>query len=189
MDDAESSGNAGNVRVTVRQSLLIQNSVVTTETMQADGGSITVRAQTMVRLRNSQMTATVRGGPQTRGGNITINPEFVILENSEIIANAVEGRGGNIQITAREAFLADPASRVDATALAKMGIDGTVDIRAPVTNVSGTFAPCRRPLAASSICCASCVRSDCGAGSAVVLSWPGGMAYHWNRARYYPAPW
>jgi large exoprotein involved in heme utilization and adhesion len=139
--DAAGSGNAGNVQVTVRQSLLIENSSVTTEATQADGGNITVRAQTMVRLRNSQMTATVRGGPQTRGGNITIDPEFVILENSAIIANAVEGRGGNIQITAQEAFLADPTSRVDATALAEVGIDGTVDIRAPVTNVSGTFAP------------------------------------------------
>jgi hypothetical protein len=87
------------------------------------------------------MTAAVRGGPQTRGGNITIDPEFVILENSQIVASAFEGQGGNIQITAG-VFLADPASQVDASS--ELGIDGTVDIRAPVTNVSGTFAPLRQ---------------------------------------------
>ena len=112
---------------------------MTTDADHADGGNITVRAQTMVRLRDSQVTATVGGGPQTTGGNITIDPEFVILENSQIVANAFEGQGGDIQITAREAFLADPVSRVDASS--ELGIDGTVDIRAPVTNVSGTFAP------------------------------------------------
>ena len=55
-----------------------------------------------------------RRGPQTTGGNITIDPEFVILQNSQIVANAFAGQGGNIQITA-EAFLADPDSRVDAS--------------------------------------------------------------------------
>ena len=97
-----------------------------------------MRAQTMMRLRDSQVTATVDGGRQTTGGNITIDPEFVVLENSQIIANAFKGQGGNIQITAG-VFLADPASQVDASS--ELGIDGTVDIRAPVTNVSGTFAP------------------------------------------------
>jgi hypothetical protein len=72
------------------------------------------------------------------GGNITIDPEFVIVQNSQIVANANRGQGGNIQITAG-VFLADPTSRVDASS--DLGIDGTVDIRAPVTNVSGTIAP------------------------------------------------
>jgi hypothetical protein len=114
---------------------------VSTEARQADGGNITVQAPHTVQLRHSKITANVRGGPQTTGGNITIaNPEFVIVQDSKILAKAVTGKGGDIDITAG-VFLADPASRVDATASAEVGIDGTVDIRALVTNVSGTIAP------------------------------------------------
>jgi large exoprotein involved in heme utilization and adhesion len=91
-----------------------------------------------VRLRASQVTATVGGGPDTTGGNIRIDPEFVILEDSQIVANAFAGQGGTIQVTT-DVLLADPVSRVDASSA--LGIDGTVDIRAPVTNVSGTVAP------------------------------------------------
>jgi large exoprotein involved in heme utilization and adhesion len=138
-DVATASGNAGNVTVTVRKSLLIQNSFVTTEAAQADGGNITLRVQDMLRLRNSAVTATVGGGPETVGGNITIDPQFIILENSKIIANAFEGRGGNIQIQAQQAFLADPASLVSASSA--LGINGVVNIQAPVTSISGAVAP------------------------------------------------
>jgi large exoprotein involved in heme utilization and adhesion len=37
---------------------------------------------------------------QTTGGNITIDPQYVILNDSQIIANAYEGTGGNIRIIA-----------------------------------------------------------------------------------------
>jgi hypothetical protein len=137
---AESTGlgNAGNVTIWATETFLSDHSTVTTAATQADGGNITLRARTMVRLRDSQITATVGGGRNTTGGNIRIDPEFVILQDSRIVANAFVGQGGDIQITAN-VFLADPTSRVDASSA--LGIDGMVDIHAPVTNVSGTFAP------------------------------------------------
>src|SRR6266508_3508374 len=46
--------------------------------------------------------------------------------------------GGNIRIDAG-VFLADPASLVSASSA--LGIQGTVDIRAPVTSLSGAVAP------------------------------------------------
>jgi large exoprotein involved in heme utilization and adhesion len=72
------------------------------------------------------------------GGNITIDPQFVVLEGSQIIANAFEGMGGNIRIEAG-VFLADPASLVSASST--LGLQGTVNIQAPVTSLSGTLAP------------------------------------------------
>ena len=137
---AESTGpgNAGRIRLTATDTFQSTHSTVTTEATQADGGDITLTAQRMVRLRDSAITAAVGGGAETVGGNIIIDPEFVILQDSQIVANAFAGQGGNIQITA-DVFLADPTSRVDASSA--LGIDGTVDIRAPVTNVSGTIAP------------------------------------------------
>jgi large exoprotein involved in heme utilization and adhesion len=92
----------------------------------------------MVFLGESEITASVGGGPDTVGGNIFLDPAFVILRNSNIIANAFEGRGGNIRIIAGT-FLADPNSRVDASS--DKGIDGTVDIRAPIKDLSQKVSP------------------------------------------------
>jgi large exoprotein involved in heme utilization and adhesion len=135
---AESTGtnNAGTITITAHEMFLSGNSAVTTEAQKTDGGDITLNAQALVRLRDSKITATVGGGKNTVGGNIAIDPEFVILENSEIKANAFEGRGGNIRISAG-LFLADPASRVSASSA--RGIDGEVDIRAPIADLSGSL--------------------------------------------------
>jgi hypothetical protein len=137
---AESSGvgDAGNIDVNAAGSLLMRNSSITTEAKQADGGNIHIDAGYMVNLIDSRITASVGGGPDTVGGNITIDPQYVILNDSQIIANAYEGKGGNIRIIA-DVFLASPESIVDASST--LGIDGTVDIRAPITNISGTLAP------------------------------------------------
>ncbi len=137
---AESSGegNAGDIYLGAADSFLMRNSAVTTEAKQADGGNIKVDTGYMVHLVDSEITASVGGGPATVGGNISIDPEYVVLNNSRIIANAFEGRGGNIDIIS-DVFLADPNSIVDASSA--LGIDGRVDIRAPITSVSGTIAP------------------------------------------------
>ena len=137
---AESSGegNAGDINITAMDSLMMKDSAVTTEATQADGGNIKVSAGYMLHLKDSEITASVGGGPETVGGNISIDPEYVILKNSKIIANAYEGMGGNISIVA-DVFLADPDSIVDASSA--LGIDGQVDIRAPITQITGTLAP------------------------------------------------
>ncbi len=137
---AESSGqgNAGDIYLGAADSFLMRNSAVTTEAKKADGGNIKVDTGYIVHLVDSKITASVGGGPDTVGGNISIDPEYVVLKNSQIIANAFEGRGGNIDIVSR-VFLADPDSIVDASSA--LGIDGKVDIRAPINSVSGTIAP------------------------------------------------
>ena len=62
----------------------------------------------------------------------------MLLQNSQIVANAFAGRGGNITIKA-EVVLADPTSQV--SALSALGIHGLVEVRAPVTDISGSIAP------------------------------------------------
>jgi large exoprotein involved in heme utilization and adhesion len=133
------AGNAGDIRILGADALQLSGgSAVTTEAVQADGGDIQIAAQTLLRLHDSAITATVGGGRETVGGNITIDPEFIVLQNSQIIANAREGQGGRIQLTAG-VFLADPASRV--TASSELGIDGQVNIQAPIANLSGALRP------------------------------------------------
>jgi filamentous hemagglutinin family protein len=137
---AESSGegNAGNIDITARNTFWMEDSAVTTEAKQADGGNIKINTEYMVNLWDSEITASVGGGRDTVGGNINIDPKFVTLSNSKIIANAFEGRGGNIQITA-DVFIADLASVVDASS--QLGIDGVVDIRATVKIVAQSVKP------------------------------------------------
>ena len=105
---------------------------ITTEAADADGGNITIAATEWVYLLYGDITATVGGG-LGNGGNIFIDPEFVILNNSRITANAYQGRGGNIRIIADQ-FLADNVSVVEASS--QLGIDGIVQIEAPDADVS-----------------------------------------------------
>jgi large exoprotein involved in heme utilization and adhesion len=148
-------GNAGNVTITTGDTFLISNSSVITRATQADGGNIQITAPTLVRLRTGAITAEVRGGVTTVGGNITIDPQFVLLQNSQIVANAFAGRGGNIRIQAQQGFLADPASTVSASSM--LGINGQVAIQAPVTSISGAVAPLPQAFAQT----AELLRSRC----------------------------
>jgi large exoprotein involved in heme utilization and adhesion len=110
---------------------------VTTALAQTGGGRIELRAGRLVQLFDSALTTTVQGGGGD-AGNISLNAPSVVLDGSQLIANAFEGLGGNIRIEAG-VFLADPASLVSASSA--LGIQGLVDIRAPVTSLSGTLAP------------------------------------------------
>ena len=135
---SKGTGDAGNIDIAATGSFISRNSKVSTSSKNADGGNIEITAPYMVYLKESEITASVGGGASTVGGNISIDPQFVILDHSKIIANAFEGRGGNIRIVAG-VYLSDPYSLVDASSA--LGIDGNVDIRAPLTEISGTLVP------------------------------------------------
>ncbi len=132
------AGNAGTVRIVASDSFITRNSTVTTEAIQADGGNIELQVGHLIHLIDSTLSAKVGGGSSTVGGNITVDPDFFIVERSRIIANAFQGQGGNIDMAAG-VFLVDPSSVIDASSA--LGINGTVNIQAPVTNLSGTLAP------------------------------------------------
>jgi filamentous hemagglutinin family protein len=123
-------GDAGNISIAALDSLESFDSRITTEATSADGGNITVAARDLLHLVRSQMTATVRGGAG-QGGNIIIDPHFVILNDSEITANAFGGPGGNVRITA-DVYL---TSQSLVTASSARGVPGTVDVQASVTEV------------------------------------------------------
>jgi large exoprotein involved in heme utilization and adhesion len=132
------SGDAGTLRLTAREAFESAGSTVTTAADQASGGNIALRAGSRIRLRDSALTTSVRGGAATVGGDLTLGAPAVIVEGSQVLATAVEGRGGNIGIGA-EVLLVDPASRIDASSA--LGISGTVALQAPVTALSGIVAP------------------------------------------------
>jgi len=131
------AGDAGNITVQSRSTVVLNNSSsITTEAIEASGGQITINAPHMVRLVNSRLSTSVKDGTGG-GGNISIDPDFVILQNSPILARAFAGSGGAIDVTAG-LFLADPASVVDASST--LGVSGTVQINAPINNLSSVVA-------------------------------------------------
>jgi filamentous hemagglutinin family protein len=133
-------GNAGNITITSASNVIMQNSSITTASDLSSGGQIEINAPEMVRLANSLVSTSVKGAAgDSDGGNITIDPQFVILQNnSQIIARAFAGSGGEINVTAG-VFLADPSSVVDASS--QRGPQGTVNIQSPVQNLGEQLTP------------------------------------------------
>jgi hypothetical protein len=132
-----SNGPAGTILLQVDDTFRSENGHVTAAAERAGGGTSTLTAGHLVQLINSELSTSLQGGGEN-AGNVMLDSPSVVLEGSQIIANAFQGRGSNIRIGA-EVFLADPASRVDASSV--LGISGIVDIQAPVTSLSGALAP------------------------------------------------
>ena len=132
------AGNAGNIELKAISKLYCDESAIDAEAVRADGGEILINTGNMARFTDSQVRASVGGGPETTGGNIDLHSEYVIMNQSDFSANAFEGRGGRIMIDA-QAYLADFSSILDASS--ETGIDGVVDIRAPFADLSGSLKP------------------------------------------------
>ena len=138
--------------------------------MFSSGGRITIIADEIVHLQGSELTTSVLDGAGG-GGDIDIDPEFVVLDQSRIVAQAVEGAGGNITITAGT-FFATPDSLVDASS--ELGIDGTVSIVAPDTDVtSGITTLPSEVLDATALMKSACSAATAEGGSFVVAARPG----------------
>src|SRR5262249_36555151 len=126
------------ITVTSASNFIMQNSSMTTEASEASGGNIVIHASDagMIRLVDSRVSTSVGGlANVSNGGNITIDPQFVILQNSQILARAFAGAGGAINITAASAYIEDPLSIVNASST--KGINGRVNIQSPLQNVGG----------------------------------------------------
>jgi filamentous hemagglutinin family protein len=132
------AADAGNITIDVEGDLTVNQSWITTDSKQADGGDIRINAGNLIHLVDGKVKADIGGGAGTTGGNIHFKSTNVVLNESQVMADALEGRGGNINILA-DTYLADPLSVVDASS--ELGIDGVVDIRAPLSNLSGSLKP------------------------------------------------
>jgi len=131
-------GAAGKISIQANDSITIQNnSTLTTEAVNTistdkslDNGKIVIDTINQLLLKNGKITTSVKGGAG-HGGDIDINGKDVLMDSSEIIANAYEGDGGNIHIVS-EVFVQSPKSLVDASS--EKGVDGIIDIEAPDTD-------------------------------------------------------
>ncbi len=167
---ANSTGpaNAGNISINAGAQFLSNNGSITTQATHASGGNITIQATDSIRLVNSELSTSVQGGPNTAGGNILIDPAVVTLQNSQVLAQAVQGQGGNINIVAGT-FLADQTSVVSASS--QYGLSGAVNIQSPISNLSGTLAALsQRPLSVQQLLTQRCAAQANGQLSSLVVA-------------------
>ena len=161
------AGNAGNVTIIAGDTLLGRSSTVSTEATLADGGNIMLIAPTMVHLVDSKITTSVGTG-QGKGGNITIDPQFVILNRSQIRADAFGGPGGSITISA-DVFLTQESVLSASSALSA---PGTIDIQARITDISGNVVrlPESVPITAALLRASCAARLAGGSISSLVVA-------------------
>jgi filamentous hemagglutinin family protein len=163
------AGNAGNIMINAGQSFLATNSSVTTQASHASGGTIkiTTTPSGTVELINSTISASVLDGTGG-GGSVNIDPQFVILQNSQILANAVQGPGGNITITTN-LLLPDANSVISASS--QFGVNGTVTVQSPNAPATGRIIPLsQKPLTATALLSQRCAALASGEFSSFTVA-------------------
>src|SRR5262249_45845346 len=149
-------GNAGNITINAGNQFAMTNSSVTTEADQSSGGkiAITTNPTRTVQLTNTKLTASVLDGTGG-GGRVTIDPQSVLLQNSQILANPVFGPGGQIFITTN---LLEPDATSIISASSQFGQNGTVTIQSPIAPASRIISLSQQPLIATSLLNLHCAK-------------------------------
>jgi len=142
-----SGGQAGNLTVSANSIRLDQGSL-TAEAGAGSGANIRLQELNLLLMRNSSEIS-AQAFNEANGGNITtdVSDGFIVAvpsENSDIIASADRGDGGNIEITTQGIFgleFRDQATPLsDITASSEFGVDGEVSINTPDVDPSRGLA-------------------------------------------------
>ena len=139
------SGVGGDVKLQSGTLILNDRAFISAETASTQGGNITLDINDILLMRRNSSISTTAGTANAGGdgGNIDIFAKFIVAvpgENSDITANAFEGRGGNITIRTQGLYgiqfrsMLTPLS--DITASSQFGIDGVVEINTPEVDPS-----------------------------------------------------
>jgi filamentous hemagglutinin family protein len=124
-------GEAGNLTISAGVLRLDNAGSLRAEVLSGSKGNITINADATILRRGSQITT--NAGANANGGDIKINSPLIVgWENSDIIANALTGRGGNIEIATQGIFGLKFRNQLtpenDITASSQFGVNGTVNI-------------------------------------------------------------
>ncbi|MGB0910984.1 MAG: filamentous hemagglutinin N-terminal domain-containing protein [Nitrospirales bacterium] len=161
-----SAGDSGTITLTGMETISISGSSVSTKAVKALGGNIQLTAKDKVQITNSNLTTNVLEGSENAGA-IGIDPDFVVIQNSNILSTAVSGDGGPITIIANSAVLVDPFSTLDASS--QFGGNGTIDIQAPIQQLSEAIAPLPEDIVkAAALYAEACASQKAGQFSSMV---------------------
>ncbi|MEM6446591.1 MAG: hypothetical protein AAF704_08525, partial [Cyanobacteria bacterium P01_D01_bin.123] len=192
---SDGPGDAGDIELNLKHRLDASDAEISTESQLSGGGNISINLINKDVLvgdinlfQGSRLTASVFGGTGGGGDISTASLTFVALDDSDILAFADEGDGGNITIQA-PVFLADVFAgdsgaedadlrdfsqffdngRVDINASSRFGLDGTIRI-SDAGFLENTLAPLASDFSRADLVVAgSCLaRQNADRGSFVV---------------------
>jgi hypothetical protein len=133
---------AGDITLNVRREAALEDRGSISTSAGVSGGDIGLTVGEFLYLLDSSITATA-GAPRNpqdgsngnagNGGNITIDPQFIVLNDSLISANAAAGQGGNINLISN--YYLNSGSSITATG----ATSGTVSISSPELDLSGAL--------------------------------------------------
>ncbi len=171
--DSTGTGLTGNVTLVASDQIQMDKGSISTSATTSDGGNIELQAPNIIELIQSEVSTSVESG-FGGGGNILIDPEFVVLNNSAVIANAFGGPGGNIRIVA-DNFVPSADSLVQASS--QQSVDGTIAIESPENDIAGQIAKLPAAyLAATDLLPEPCAARRSGAASSFLITGRGGLA-------------
>ena len=139
--ESTGSGNAGNIDIVSTGLLSIGNAAIVTRADSAAGGNIKISGKDIQLTHGGSVNASVASGTGG-GGDVMIDASIlVLLEKSNITANADWGFGGNITINADAVFRSED-SYITASSN-KEGQDGKIIVNSPVQDIVNAMVPLR----------------------------------------------
>ncbi len=97
-------GVAGEISLKAKNEILLDGATLSTKATQSSGGNIKLDASDLIFVKDSLIESSVEGDETTEGGNISLDPDFIVLLNSQIFAKAADGAGGNITLVSDVIF-------------------------------------------------------------------------------------
>lgn len=129
------TGSAGAIDIRLADGLVLEGGSIDTTSANAGGGSISIAAERSIAATSSSSITTTVLNDAGNAGDIIIETPLLALGDTEVLARADAGEGGDIQITADDLLLS-PDANINAEAGAT-GVDGAVAVSAPEVDLTG----------------------------------------------------
>lgn len=152
--------NAGQIAVQSASSIGLEDSTISVQALAGNAGNVSIQTPGTLSLRRSQVLAAAG----IDGGNISIAAQQLVLDSSQISANAIAGAGGRIALAIEaDGVLGGPDGFVIVsqnvrqsadsliTASSEAGIQGTLAIDAPVVDLTASLSELQGALVDTSI--------------------------------------
>ena len=185
--NSDGAGSGGNIFISSQNLQLENNAAISASTVFGRGGEVTLQIADNLLLANNSLIS-ARAFESANGGNLTIDTDLIFAspnQNNDIIANAEQGTGGNIDLTAesilgiQERNSNPPNNTNDLDVSSDLSIDGTVTINDPdVDPTAGIIELPSVPIDADAILAQDLCRvknENIAGGSSFIVTGRGGL--------------
>lgn len=186
---SQGTGGAGSMSLSATEQLQLDRATIQAESRGGSEGNLEIAAPLLLLLNNSRITTNATG--IATGGNIDLNTQFIVgIDNSDIVARATQGAGGQISIDAMGllgiSVRPDLTPNSDINASSELGVDGTVAITNPDVNPDSGLVELPANLVDSS----NQLTAGCGTSqNQFIATGRGGLPMSPNRDTDITRPW